>query len=285
MGDGIVERGLVRRTEIRLSDPRRFRRSGATRPRRLAVGASGAGLRAATVARPRGSVSPFRAARRHGSARPWLGPAFRPAGDPTRFNRSDPSTGPPMLLAANPGSASARRSGPGTWPSDRAAAARTRIACVDRAWVHGRLTPLVAAAANGRLTPDLAAGSSARRAELRAAASDQSARAGRRQRPPVRHALPVGPPGLRWMSRTLRYHARGPVAQRQSRRLLISRSWVQVPPGSPVPGMPDRGPSSPARGARPLGDRARGGPTSTGQRAPMPATRRPGSIRRPCRRS
>ena len=30
------------------------------------------------------------------------------------------------------------------------------------------------------------------------------------------------------------YHARGPVAQRQSRRLLISRSWVQVPPGSPV---------------------------------------------------
>ena len=31
------------------------------------------------------------------------------------------------------------------------------------------------------------------------------------------------------------YHARGPVAQRQSRRLLISRSWVQVPPGSPDP--------------------------------------------------
>ena len=34
--------------------------------------------------------------------------------------------------------------------------------------------------------------------------------------------------------RNFGYHARGPVAQRQSRRLLISRSWVQVPPGSPT---------------------------------------------------
>ena len=111
---------------------------------------------------------------------------------------------------------------------------------VDRAWV-----PWIPrcwsspAAAKGRPTGRFAAGSSAQPAWswLRRRRVTSRRQPGRRRATGYPSSHPDRPTGLRWMVRTLRYHACGPVAQRQSRRLLISRSWVQVPPGSPSPGL------------------------------------------------
>ena len=206
----------------------------------------GAGLRrpVAPFPRPvvacvaRGPLSAWSRCAARGSGRPATGSSrVRPAGGP--INRSAQWPAPMLLAAANPGYVG---------PQVDTAEPFDAHPSVDRAWVPWIPRRWSApAAANGRPTARSCCWQQrATRLELAApAASDQSAPTGPpAARPAIRQAIPIGPPGLRWMSRTLRYHARGPVAQRQSRRLLISRSWVQVPPGSPSQALPCRGPAA-----------------------------------------